>query len=222
MKSLGFIKDQMLLWNLHTDHIIKKANKLLWKLRCLKPLLTQQQLKLAIETLLLTQIYYMCVVWGEASKKHLKRINKIVKDAHRLLSNGPSTSDCEWLYIEEMYLYKSLMLWFSSNQKISPPSFFNIVSHNAILKKETRSGNIRFVCKDLCKSYLVYNMTKMLAQCSENACSSENINTFKENIKNEIIMRRPKSEVSCDQSIIHEVLEYIRLLYTRTDPNQTT
>ncbi len=222
MKSLGLIKDQMLLWNLHTDHIVKKASKSLWKLRCLKPLLTKQQLKLAIETLLLTQIYYICVVWGEASKKYLKRINKIVKDAYRLLTNGSSTSDCEWLYIEEMYLYKSLILCFSANQKISPPSFFNIVNHSAIQKKETRSGNVRYVCKDSCKSYLVYNMTKMWAQCSENTSHSDNINVFKDSIKNEIIARRPKSEVSCDQNIIDEVLEYIRLLYTRTNPNQTT
>jgi len=37
--------------------------------------------------------------------------------------------------IEEMYIYKSLMLCFTSNKKMSPPPFHEIVNHNAIRKK---------------------------------------------------------------------------------------
>jgi len=81
VKSLGLIKDQLLLWDIHTNYLMKKANKSLWKLRCLKPVLTQPQLKLAIEMLFLTQIYYMCAVWGDAAKKHLKILNKIIRNA---------------------------------------------------------------------------------------------------------------------------------------------
>jgi len=222
MKSLGLVKDQLLTWDVHTNNLMKKANKSLWKIRCLKPLLTQPQLKLAIETLILTQIYYMCAVWGEASKKYLKIINKIIKDAHRMVSNGSSSSECEWLFIEEMYIYKSLMLCYASNQKLSPPPFFEIINHSAIIKKNTRSGSIRYVDKSLCKSYLVHIMTKMWSQCSAKSSIIDNVNVFKESIKCEIIQQRHKSEVSDDQDIIDEVLEYIRLLYARTGPNQTT
>jgi len=57
-------------------------------------------------------------------------------------------------------------------------------------------------------------MTKMWSQCSEKSCSIDNVTSFKQSIKSDIIQRRRKSEVSSDQAIINEVLEYVRLLYT--------
>ncbi len=134
VKSLGLIKDQLLTWKPHIEHVSKKATKSLWKLRCLKPVLTYDQMKLAIETLILTQVYYMAIVWGNAPKKYLKCINKIIKDAYYLLDNGLSTS--EWLFIEEMHQYQSLVLSHASVQKFTPPCFFNIINCAALKRKK--------------------------------------------------------------------------------------
>ncbi len=186
VKSLGLIKDQLLTWKPHIDATTKKANRSLWKLRCLKPVLNFNQMKLAIQTLILTQVYYMCIVWDSAYKKHLNVINKIIRDAHYLLTSESPTSSTtsEWLYIEEMHKYKTLTLAYLSIHKLTPPRFQNIINCEALSIRNTRSGEVCYVENNMCTDYLQLYMTKMWAQLDNKTRALSSKTDFKNAVKN--------------------------------------
>lgn len=226
VKSLGLIKDQLLTWKPHIDVTTKKANKSLWKLRCLKPVLNFSQMKLAIETLILTQVYYMSIVWGSAYKKYLKPINKIIKDAHYMLTSESPTSSTttEWLYIEEMHKYKALTLSYLSIHKLTPPRFQNIINCAALSIKNTRSGEVCYVENIMCTDYLQLYMTKMWAQIDKKTRASSSAAEFKNSVKTQIISARKINEsgCDCDTNCLDEVLTYVQFLYSDVTLNQTT
>ncbi len=188
----------------------------MWKLRCLKPVLTRDQMKLGLETLVLTQLYYMSIVWGSAAKKYLRCINKIIKDAHYLLDNGLSTSmDSEWLFIDEMHKYQSLVLSHASIQKCTPPCFFNIINCEALKTKNTRSGEVHYVEKSMCIDYIQHYMSKQRAQLNSKTRAIERKTEFKSVIRKEIfsIRKRDECECDCETNCLDDVLNYVQNLY---------
>lgn len=216
VKSLGLIKDQQLNWNEHIKYLSSKANKCLWKIRSLRSVLSNQQLKIIIESMLLSQLYYMCVLWGDATKKQLSYINKIIKDAARLLhtNNGCSTSgDNAWFNIEQMHSIKCLLLAYSSKHNLAPPSLHNLINNNAMKTKVTRNSQIMYTDSAMCSSYLQLKYTKLWCSINASTREAENIHKFKRKVKEHITEMSPKSEY--DSSYIDEVIDYVRFLYAR-------
>ncbi len=226
VKSLGIIKDQLLTWKPHIDYTTKKANKSLWKLRCLKPVLNFQQMKLAIETLILTQVYYMCVVWGSAHKKYLKSIDKIIKDAHYMLTSGSPTSSStsDWLYIEEMHKYKALTIAYLAMHKLAPPRFHEIINCAALKSKNTRSGEVCYVENGMCSEYIQLYMTKLWAQLDSKTRSISSVVKFKSAVKDSIKSKRKVNDsgCGCDTNCIDEAISYVQFLYSKNSEIQAT
>ncbi len=183
-------------------------------------------MKQAIETLILTQVYYMCIVWGSAYKKHLNVINKIIRDAHYLLTSESPTSSTtsEWLYVEEMHKYKILTLAYLSMHKQTPPRFQNTINCEALSTKNTRSGEVCYVENNMCNEYLQLYMTKMWAKLDTKTRALSNVKDFKSAVQKQIISRRKVNEsgCDCDTNCLDEVLNYVQFLYSDTTQTQAT
>ena len=77
--------DSNLTWRQQINNLSKKVN---YSLKCLYPLgqlLDREKLKILCESLCLSHLHYMTIVWEFAKKKYLKPANKCLKTAGRFI-----------------------------------------------------------------------------------------------------------------------------------------
>ena len=124
IKCLGMFIDCNLSWNHHINHVVKNIN---FNLKCLYPYnnyFCANVLKILCETLCLSHLQYMTMIWGSADKKALKPVMKCFKSAARFVLSKKKydsittelTDHLLWLTPKNLYYYiclsfiKSFML----------------------------------------------------------------------------------------------------------------
>lgn len=110
VKLLGVIIDNRLSWGKHIENIVTKMGKILSVIRRCAQFLTQKTLKIVTQSLVLSNLDYCAVVWSNAAKKHLTKLQKIQNKAARMVLRCPYRTninrmhnELKWLKVEDRW-----------------------------------------------------------------------------------------------------------------------
>ncbi|CAL8095165.1 unnamed protein product [Orchesella dallaii] len=208
MKSLGLIKDSKLNWKHNTNKTKSKCNKALWKVRSLRSMLDQDQIKSITEALVLPTMYYMIAVWRDCEVQYLKQIKSLYNSAKRLINSDPS--ECTWLSPSAQYQYEIAMLAFHSIHNTGPYIFNNKINLTNLQRRETRRKCHQRINRSESKDYLEYILTNAWLNLTEELQSTVQITAFKRKLKQYLLSNEFEARSTCDYSCIEDVI----LLYT--------
>lgn len=214
LKSLGILKDKYMSWTSHINETIRKCNIALWSIRNIKYLLNYEQIKLMIESNVLSKLYYMIIVWGNCNKKNMAKVNKIFKAALKLTLGKYST--CEeriklgWLPPTMQYQYELSILAFKCKIKDVPNVFKNYWNENVITERKTRSDSKFYVNKELCTDYVQRIIMESWVLIPEKIRFNEDINCFKNELKiylleKEFVLINDACDLSCIDDVIANI-----------------
>ena len=152
VKILGCIIDSKLTW---LNHIKKMENKFYINLKplySLRPLLTQDNILILVNSLALSHVNYMSCLWGTAKKQNLKKVEKIIRTAARLVLGLRKydsvkleiSTVLKWLLPAYSYQYSILCYMYQLINYNFAPLYFSeqMVTNNQIHQHQTRSGNL--------------------------------------------------------------------------------
>ena len=86
--SLGLTIDSCLTWNKHVDVITGKCIGLLIRLSRLRHIIPTNTIVLLINALILPHVRFCISVWGNCNLTQVKRIDKIIKFAKRIVGRA--------------------------------------------------------------------------------------------------------------------------------------
>jgi len=151
IKVLGLKVDAALTWNLHINSISARAHNIIKSLYPLKNILNRNDLILMCNAYIISIINYMAIVYGTASKKNLTPIDRILRQAGRLILNKDWNESVKldmityvkWLFIDQIHARKVLTFTHSVLNNNCPPYFSKSISCNADLHSHnTRNKNM--------------------------------------------------------------------------------
>ena len=115
--NLGVTFDQHMTFNAHVDSVVQRCTGMLCGLNHSRHSLPQSSLLTLIQGLVLSRIRYCLTVYGSCTATQIKRIQKLLNFAARVLSGRRKfdhISDVlhrlDWLTAEHMYMYHGLNL----------------------------------------------------------------------------------------------------------------
>jgi hypothetical protein len=85
VKILGFIFTNKFSWNEQVSAVVSKASRRLYVIRTLKPFMCNDDLKVIYNSLITSLIMYASPVYGRLNAKHLCKLERFQKRAHRLI-----------------------------------------------------------------------------------------------------------------------------------------
>lgn len=92
VKLLGFVIDHKLMWNGHTEHVCKKLSRVVYLLRRLKSVITDQYLVTVYHALFHSHITYGLQLWGHSSG--CKDVLLLQKKAVRIITSSRRHEHC--------------------------------------------------------------------------------------------------------------------------------
>jgi hypothetical protein len=149
IRILGLKIDNQLSWHQHVQSLARKCYSQLRPLYMIKQIVTPENLVILAQSLVLSNLNNMCVIWGTADQSTLKALDKIVKSAAKLVLNKRRsdsvleelTESLRWLMPKFLH-QKSLMCTVHKliNCSRSPAYFRERITYNSeIHRHNTRS-----------------------------------------------------------------------------------
>ena len=109
LKSLGFYIDQILDWDVHVDHVIKKASAGLAILQRTASYFRIEVLKTVYRSLVESHFRYGNIMWGTCEENLLTKLQKMQNRAARIITKsdydtdvGPLIDKLGWKTIREL------------------------------------------------------------------------------------------------------------------------
>ena len=109
LKFLGVVIDAHLSWEAHISQVVKKCNYILVSFYRLRQYFTKEVMKLIMEAFVFPHLYYCLCAWGGATKIQLRKIQKLINFAARIVTGlkkhehiSSSLSDLNWPKIEHL------------------------------------------------------------------------------------------------------------------------
>ena len=109
LKFLGVVIDAHLSWEAHISQVVKKCNYILVSFYRLRQYFTKEVMKLIMEAFVFPHLYYCLCAWGGATKIQLRKIQKLINFATRIVTGlkkhehiWSSLSDLNWPKIEHL------------------------------------------------------------------------------------------------------------------------
>jgi len=173
-------------------------------------------LKMLLESLVLSKLYYLIIVWGECSKSVLKSVTKIFKRAREMLiGKYPTIEEKEslfWLDPLGQYNYELCIFAFQCKHNMCPKIFTNMLDSSLIIKKTTRNSTLESIDKDKCKSHLQFVINDSWIKLPKEIQNIERPNHFKKELKRYIFNINnvnQKDPDMCDLACIDEVINHV-------------
>ena len=117
VQNLGVTFDQHMTFTSHVDRMVQKCTGMLCRLSHSRHSLPQSTLMTLVQGLVISRIWYCLAVYGVCNRTQMKRVQKLLNFAARVLSGRRKfyhVSDVlyrlEWLTADHMYLYRGLTL----------------------------------------------------------------------------------------------------------------
>jgi len=119
IKTLGFTWDSKLTFKKHVNEISMKMHAAVRSLYSLRPFISQAALHMVVTAQCLSIINYMCMIWGGASTKVLRTVEKSIRACARSIlltaKYGPVhtqiTDTLHWLMPKYLYQHATLFFW---------------------------------------------------------------------------------------------------------------
>ena len=128
VKSLGFYIDQNLDWDVHVDHVIKKASAGLAILRRTADYFSMEVLKTIYRSLVESHFRYGNIIWGTCGEVLLTKLQKMQNRAARIITKsdydteaGPLIDKLGWKTIRELNNNDAAVMMFKIMNNMAPP-----------------------------------------------------------------------------------------------------
>ena len=156
VKSLGFYIDQNLDWDVHVDHVIKKASAGLAILRRTADYFPMEVLKTTYRSLVESHFRYGNIIWGTCGEVLLTKLQKMQNRAARIITKsdydtdtGPLIDKLGWKTIRELNNNDVAVMMFKIMNNMTPPyltgMFQPLRELHEIMTRDTNS-NLRLPC----------------------------------------------------------------------------
>jgi len=153
IKLLGTTIDSELKWSDHVNSMASKVNKCIYSLYPLRNYLSFVNLKTVVDAYCLSNIKYVSIIYGSASKKVTKIAENCVRRAARLVLSlyyyepvkTELTTKLQWLLPVSDYNYKLLLLLYTIINGDCPPYFTHTLGMDITLNSRTynlKPGNL--------------------------------------------------------------------------------
>jgi len=141
-KLLGVTLDDKLSWSKHIDTIVNKMDKALAAVRRCRNHLTPDLRILVVSSLVLSQLDYCQIVWANATKKDLNRLQLVQNKAARFALQCPYRTSIQsmhaslhWLKVEDRMIAALLLSTWRLLQSKTPADQYrqlnkNVASHS--------------------------------------------------------------------------------------------
>ena len=148
VKVLGVILDQSLTWESHISSVVRKCNAIILSLYKTRHHFTSHALQLLVQAHVFPHILYCLSVWGGASQTRLRRVQKCVNFAARLVTGTrrndhimPALSSLGWLRIEDMVRRRDcLHVYRAVRDDSCPPALSSLfIKRSDVSQRETRA-----------------------------------------------------------------------------------
>lgn len=209
IKTLGLIKDNQLKWKQHINSVVKSCNATLWKIRSFYNIMNSANLKILIDSLVLSKLYYMIVVWGDCDNVSFKKITKIFNSAVRVAKLDLSEPHI-WLNPSNKFLFELANLSYVSLYNTGPAILNNKIRLDLVKEKRTRQGTHYYLDNKSNLTYLEILLTETWIKVpTEIKQNSVNLKSFKQNFKQYLLncqLKEYKEKISCccDYSCIYD------------------
>lgn len=134
VKLLGVIIDSRLSWSKQIDHMVKKMSSGLALLRRSGQFLTQELRKRIVCSLVLAQMDYCNIVWSNATKDHLTKLQRVQNKAARLVLQCSYTTNInymhsvlQWLRVEDRFYVSLLTSTWAVLHNKTPLNHYNLL-----------------------------------------------------------------------------------------------
>ena len=128
VKSLGFFVDQHLDWEVHIDHIIKKASAGIAILRKTTDFFPLETLKTIYRSLIESHFRYGNIIWGTCGETLLTRLQKVQNRAARVITKSdydsnaaPLIEELGWKTIRELIHHDTAVMMYKVTNEMAPP-----------------------------------------------------------------------------------------------------
>lgn len=182
VRTLGLYKESSLKWTTHITNTIKSCNFSLWKMRSFYHLLSNTHLRILIESLVLSKLYYMIAIWGDCEKIWMKKVCKVFNSAKKVAKLNDAEEQI-WLDPENKFKFDSAVLAFQSFHKVSPTFLHDKIRLDQIGEKRTRFATHVFIKNNSHLTYLEQFLTNAWINIPEELKKCINAKIFKKKYK---------------------------------------
>ena len=147
--NLGVTFDQYMTFTSHVDIVVQKCTGMLCGLSHSRHSLPQSTLSTLIQGLVISRVLYCLTVYGVCNKTQMKRIQKVLNFAARVLSGrrrfdhiSDVLNRLDWLTAEHLYLYRGLILLKRMLATAEPESIAgDLVTRGDVHHRTTRNAD---------------------------------------------------------------------------------
>ena len=147
-KDLGVTLDSYLTYDYHIKNVVSSCMGKLCQINRVKDCFDSDTLRLIINALVMSKLYYCSVVWSNTSATNIKKLRTVQNFACRILTNAgrydhvtPALRTIYWLPVEEHLKYREALITYKCMNGLAPPYLSELfMKRNEIHDLNTRNN----------------------------------------------------------------------------------
>lgn len=193
---LGITITENLEWNDHINKVCNKMSKGLYAMNRLKNILPKQHLKLVYFSLIHSHINYGIVLWGNAPRKYIHRVEILQKKAIRILTGSnystPTSKQFKSLNIlklGDIYNLELSKFMFSIMNKQLPKQLCEMVNSDSVVHRYNTRQNLTLPLykKQLCHNSFMFTGPKLWSSLPLSITQIKDVKLVSIKVKNNCI-----------------------------------
>ena len=129
-KDLGLTLDSYLTYDYHIKNVVSSCMAKLCQINRVKDSFDRDSLRLIINALLMSKLYYCSTVWSNTSATNIKKLRAVQNFACRILTNTgrydhvtPALRAIRWLPVEEHLKYRETLITYKCKHHLTYPNY---------------------------------------------------------------------------------------------------
>ena len=147
-KDLGLNLDSYLTYDYHIKNVVSSCMAKLCQINRVKDSFDRDSLRLIINTLVMSKLYYCSTVWSNTSATNIKKLRAVQNFACRILTNTgrydhvtPALRAIRCLPVEEHLKYRETLITYKCMNGLAPPYLSKLfIKRNEIHDLNTRKN----------------------------------------------------------------------------------
>jgi hypothetical protein len=147
-KDLGLNLDSYLTYDYHIKNVVSSCMAKLCQINRVKDSFDRNSLRLIINTLAMSKLYYCSTVWSNTSATNIKKLRAVQNFACRILTNTgrydhvtPALREIRCLPLEEHLKYRETLITYKCMNGLAPPYLSKLfIKRNEIHDLNTRNN----------------------------------------------------------------------------------
>jgi hypothetical protein len=147
-KDLGLTLDSYLTYDYHIKNVVSSCMAKLCQINRVKYIFDRDSLRLIINALVMSKLYYCSTVWSNTSSKNIKKLKPVQNFACRILINmgrydhvAPALREIRWLSVNEDLKYRGTPITNKCMNGLAPPYLSKLfIKRNEIHDLNTRNN----------------------------------------------------------------------------------